>query len=354
MNDVAAVMPAHANAMGSLGDSTATRRERSVAAFVCLALVICAALAIGFGLGQGPELKPLLPITATMWSLADLLTSILLLGQFYVNGRISLAILSTCYGLGGLLTWPFLFTFPGVFSAPPLTLGEQSQFAYLWLIWHGAFPVLVIASQHPRFALRRIAARSTIVAVTVVTALLPLVAAAAITATIFATREALPHLVIGGHLQPLDRLVFHPVIVGLNIVACFLLLARRKRMTTLQLWLCVAMFAAGIDSLIVNLSAKLYSYAWDTGKFMNVLTAGTVLVMILIEIVRLYGEQLRHNEKLERDLVARNRVEAALRASEERFRQVEEHAPIGLALIDLHGRFLRVNPALCRLTGYDE
>ncbi|MBD5655332.1 MAG: PAS domain S-box protein [Candidatus Eremiobacteraeota bacterium] len=47
-------------------------------------------------------------------------------------------------------------------------------------------------------------------------------------------------------------------------------------------------------------------------------------------------------------------MEAALRASEERFRQVEEHAPIGLALIDLHGRFLRVNPALCRLTGYDE
>ncbi len=45
---------------------------------------------------------------------------------------------------------------------------------------------------------------------------------------------------------------------------------------------------------------------------------------------------------------------AALRASEERYRQVEEHAPIGLALQAPDGRYLRVNPALCVLLGYSE
>jgi len=43
---------------------------------------------------------------------------------------------------------------------------------------------------------------------------------------------------------------------------------------------------------------------------------------------------------------------AAVQASEERYRQVQEHAPIGLALVAPDGRWLRVNPALCALVGY--
>jgi PAS domain S-box-containing protein len=55
-----------------------------------------------------------------------------------------------------------------------------------------------------------------------------------------------------------------------------------------------------------------------------------------------------------RDITARVEAEAALQASEERFRQVEKHAPIGLALVALDGRWLRVNPAMCALVGYAE
>ena len=52
--------------------------------------------------------------------------------------------------------------------------------------------------------------------------------------------------------------------------------------------------------------------------------------------------------------LVRERSEAlvALRASEERYRQVEEHAPIGLALLAPDGRWLRVNRALCDIVGY--
>jgi diguanylate cyclase (GGDEF)-like protein/PAS domain S-box-containing protein len=45
------------------------------------------------------------------------------------------------------------------------------------------------------------------------------------------------------------------------------------------------------------------------------------------------------------------RVEA-LREAEERFRLAFEHAPIGMALVSADGQFLRVNGALCELTGY--
>jgi diguanylate cyclase (GGDEF)-like protein/PAS domain S-box-containing protein len=45
-------------------------------------------------------------------------------------------------------------------------------------------------------------------------------------------------------------------------------------------------------------------------------------------------------------------AEDALREAEERFRVAFDHAPIGMALIGLEGRHLRVNHALCDITGY--
>jgi PAS domain S-box-containing protein len=47
-------------------------------------------------------------------------------------------------------------------------------------------------------------------------------------------------------------------------------------------------------------------------------------------------------------------AEETLRLSEERFRGAFEHAAIGMALVGLDGRFLQVNPSLCRMFGYSE
>jgi PAS domain S-box-containing protein len=51
---------------------------------------------------------------------------------------------------------------------------------------------------------------------------------------------------------------------------------------------------------------------------------------------------------------ARREAQETLRASEERFAGAFEHAPIGVALVSLDGRFLKVNRALGDLTGYTE
>ncbi len=48
----------------------------------------------------------------------------------------------------------------------------------------------------------------------------------------------------------------------------------------------------------------------------------------------------------------RKQAEEAMRNSEERFRNILENAPIGMAVVSLEGRFVLVNSSLCELVGY--
>lgn len=52
------------------------------------------------------------------------------------------------------------------------------------------------------------------------------------------------------------------------------------------------------------------------------------------------------------DITGRKHAEVVLRESEARFRTALEHAPIGMALVGLDGRWLMVNRALCGIVGY--
>jgi PAS domain S-box-containing protein len=57
---------------------------------------------------------------------------------------------------------------------------------------------------------------------------------------------------------------------------------------------------------------------------------------------------------LARNITERQQVENALRQSEARFRAIFEGAAIGMAMVDLEGRFVAANPACQRDTGYTE
>jgi PAS domain S-box-containing protein len=54
------------------------------------------------------------------------------------------------------------------------------------------------------------------------------------------------------------------------------------------------------------------------------------------------------------DITALKQREEALQKSEEQFRVTFDAAPIGMAIMDIEGRYQRVNPALCDLFGYGE
>jgi diguanylate cyclase (GGDEF)-like protein/PAS domain S-box-containing protein len=52
-----------------------------------------------------------------------------------------------------------------------------------------------------------------------------------------------------------------------------------------------------------------------------------------------------------RDVTARKRTEAQLRAAEQRFQVAFEHAPIAITIVDLDGRIVDTNPAACAMRG---
>ncbi|MBI3965003.1 MAG: PAS domain S-box protein [Chloroflexi bacterium] len=60
------------------------------------------------------------------------------------------------------------------------------------------------------------------------------------------------------------------------------------------------------------------------------------------------------NERLEVELAERTRTEEALRASEARFRELFDEAPVGYHEVDTDGRITRVNRTELELFGYDE
>jgi diguanylate cyclase (GGDEF)-like protein/PAS domain S-box-containing protein len=86
-----------------------------------------------------------------------------------------------------------------------------------------------------------------------------------------------------------------------------------------------------------------------------VLLAGGLLTLLIGSL----GVQAKRRERYAEELVARRLAEReiaerALAQAEERFRTAFAEAPIGMALTSLEGRFLQVNKALARITGYDE
>jgi diguanylate cyclase (GGDEF)-like protein len=271
-----------------LEETPATRDNRRGALLVCVLIALVTASTTAFGLRDGPHVSALVPICATVWSLADLLTAVLLVAQFYVKGAPSFGIVAIAYGLSAMFTWPYLVYFPGLFWSGSTSLAGPQVSAWLWMIWHITFPALIFVAALDGKLFSRIVSQSDVRRAIAAGVGGTILAAAAVSTLLIVERAALPSLTVANHFEPLLTGVLMPIAIGMNLVTCILLL-RTRPLGSLTLWLAVAMFSEAADLLLHCVSAARYSYAWDVGRLLTISTACIVLVMMLCEVVALYG-----------------------------------------------------------------
>ena len=81
---------------------------------------------------------------------------------------------------------------------------------------------------------------------------------------------------------------------------------------------------------------------------------GEVRVQLNVSMVRDHAGAPLYFVSQIQDISSRHKTEEALRESEARFKGAFENSATGMSLIGLDGHWLKVNRAVCELTGYSE
>ncbi|MBD3321488.1 MAG: PAS domain S-box protein, partial [Chitinivibrionales bacterium] len=116
-------------------------------------------------------------------------------------------------------------------------------------------------------------------------------------------------------------------------------------------------FGAGIASGFISffVNTALLNYSGTGGWDALVQNRGLpgIAALFIIAVIVAYLRSLR--TKLIRELERRRDAEHAIKESEENFRRAFESSSEGLHLVSMEdGRFIAVNPSMCRMLGYSE
>src|SRR6266436_4548367 len=127
--------------LSTMPASSRDRRAALAVVGISLVLFICAA----------PFAKvPLTPVPAVVASyqsvlvLNDLITAILLYSQFGLLRSRALLLLASGYLFTAVAAIVHLMTFPGLFAPTGLLGAGPQTTAWLYILWHGGFPLLVL------------------------------------------------------------------------------------------------------------------------------------------------------------------------------------------------------------------
>jgi PAS domain S-box-containing protein len=279
---------------------------------------------------------------------SDLITAILLFGQFNVSQSKALLILASGYLFTASIAFSQMLIFPEAFS-PTGLLGTGPQSApWLWTVWHCGFPLVVVlyvlvsekerqktstaeASGLPR---RR---SGFAILIGVVTA----VAASGLTLVATANQYSLPELIVDGRYTLLANIVWDSTWF-LSFIALAALWWRRPH-TVLDLWLMVVICAWLFDiALCAVFNAARFDVGWYAGRVCGLLAATFVLVMLLLETAALYAQ-----------LVGLLGVEQQKRLRlADRQRRLFDTSLDLILVTDRRGRFIEVSPSSTATLGY--
>jgi diguanylate cyclase (GGDEF)-like protein len=318
------------------------------------ALVVVVVSTVGFAAAAPFARQPLPPQPAfiglyqSSLALNDLLTAALLFGQYQLLRTQAMRLLASAYLFTALLAIVHALSFPGLL-APEGLLGAGTQTtAWLYMLWHGAFPLAVIgygllSRREPGPVSADVRSGAAIAACVLAVCVL-VIAAVTLTTT---GAGLLPPIMVGHRYAPAMVAVV-ACVWGASVLAVGVLWRYRQR-SVLDLWLLVVMCAWVFD---IGLSAVLNGGRFDlgfyVGRLYGLLASCLVLLMLLAQTLRLHAQLARAHDALremaERDgltgLFNRRRLDEALRT--ELLRAARERQPLSLLLVDVD-HFKRFN-----------
>jgi diguanylate cyclase (GGDEF)-like protein len=243
--------------------------ERWSAAIVAGLVVAAVAITLPFGSRPLPAIAAFLPVYLTLAATGD---------------ARPLALLAVAYSATAVVAVAQACAFPGLFS-PDGLFGAHAQTAvWLWAVWHGGFPLLVMLYAIGRRTLRdgiAVQPRSVVFAVLGAGVALG-VLAAAVTYV-----EPLPVLVqgtsyIGGFAGTWQT------VIGLAVVGLVVTVTLTRLSTALDLWLAVVLVSTLGEVILTVFSHDRFSVGWYLSRVFSVVTSLTVALVFVVELARLY------------------------------------------------------------------
>lgn len=265
-----------------------TRRELGlVRALVVLSLLVFALLA-PFAKVPLPKVWPFIPIYESALVINDLITALLLFGQYRILRSQALFMLACGYLFTACMAAIHAMTFPGLFAEGGLLGAGPQTTAWMYMFWHAGFPLFVVAYAWLRNAPQGVAARQIPPPLMLcATVLLVLVSTLVTTAG----QDWLPKIMRGNHYAPAMVYVIGSVWL-LSLVALIQLWRNRER-SVLDLWLMVVVGSWLLDiALAVMLNAGRFDLGFYTGRIYGLLAASFVLAMLLLENGQLYARMV--------------------------------------------------------------
>jgi signal transduction histidine kinase len=310
---------------------------RRLALLVVLAsLVLFGALA-PFARVPLPEVWGFIPVYQSAVVINDLITAVLLYGQFAILGSAALLFLAAGYTLVALVAFAHLLSFPGLFSASGLLGAGAQSTAWLYMFWHSALPLGVIGYAATRGGWRAIDARGQRALAIAASIVAASCIAAALVQVATAGQGHLPPIMQGQHYTSMMAPVVGSVWM-LNAAALAVLWLCRLR-SVLDVCIMVALCAWLLDiALSAGLNAGRFDLGFYAGRVYGLFASCFVLFVLLLENGVLYARLARalDGERNERRRVQEKTEELrALNAS------LESRVSLRTAALDASNQRLR-------------
>ena len=350
-----------------------------------IALGIVALSAFAFAAAIPFARVPLLPVPAFIpayeaaLAINDLITAALLFGQLNLRRPRALVVLASAYLFDALIIVPHALTFPGVISSTGILGAGPQTTAWLYMFWHGGFPIFVIA--YGLLAERDMNASDTARDrrwMAVGGASVAIAAAICLTALATAGQDVLPAIMEGGGYTPVMKFVISST--WLLSVAALVLLWRRRSPTVLDLWLMVVMCAWVFDiALSAVFNGGRFDLGFYGGRIYGLFAASFVLIALLLETKELHerlavatrrirgharelearvatrtSELAHSNESLAIEVAERKRAAQELLRIRRFLDVIIESIPATIVVKDAKdGKHLLINRAAEEVMGYD-